>query len=238
MKPFKANLSLIGMGLLALAAARPASAAEAPAPVPASTAPAAADKTAPSTAPAAPAGTAPAAAAAQAPGTAPAAPAGTAPAAPAVGAPAEGAPGDATAGVVGTVPAAPAEQGFRYDASLPDPFVPYSEPILKCPAPGEPLPPGTVVPEECGDEIKEPLELFELNDIAVLGIIWGIRDSRAKVKDPDGNYWTVRVGQKIGKNRGRIKAIREGEIEVEERFWDEGLRAYQKITSTMAMQKS
>lgn len=239
MKTFKANLSLAAAAALALVAVRPVSAADAPAA--GSAAPAAAEKTAPAgTAPAAPAGTAPATpagtASAAPAGTAPAAPEGTAPAAPAGTAPAEGA-ADATAGVVGTVPAVPVEQGFRYDASLPDPFVPYSEPILKCPAPGEPLPPGTVVPEECGDEVKEPLELFELGEINVLGIIWGIRDARAKVKDPEGNYWTVRVGQKIGKNRGRIKAIREGEIEVEERFWDEGLRAYQKITSTMAMQK-
>ncbi len=142
----------------------------------------------------------------------------------------------ATGQAPGTTPeAAPAETVFRYDASLPDPFAPYSEPILKCLGAGETPPAGYVPPEECGDEIKEPLEMFDLNQLQVLGIIWGIRDSRAKIKDPESNYWTVRVGQKIGKNRGRIKAIREGEIEIEERFWDDNLRAYQKITSTMSM---
>jgi len=158
---------------------------------------------------------------------------GKAPAEPA----APGTPGkDAAGQVVGTTPeAVAAEPAFRYDATLPDPFVPYSEPILKCLGAGETPPPGYVPPEECGDEIKEPLELFDLNQLQVLGIIWGIRDSRAKIKDPENNYWTVRVGQKIGKNRGRIKAIREGEIEVEERFWDENLRAYQKVTSTMSL---
>ncbi|MCW5829748.1 MAG: pilus assembly protein PilP [Deltaproteobacteria bacterium] len=168
----------------------------------------------------------------------PAAP--VAPAAPPAGAipettPATGVPVDTTQ-IVGAVPElVQIKPAFQYDASLPDPFLPYREPVIKCPEPGEYLPPGTVIPEECGEEMKEPLELFELKDLKVLGIIWGIRDSRAKLKDPQNNYWTVRVGQKIGKHRGRIRAIREGEIEVEERYWDENLRAYQRVTTIMSM---
>ncbi len=161
-----------------------------------------------------------------------------APATPAAAVPTPGTAPDATTTgeVVGTVPeTVQTEPAFRYDATLPDPFQPYSEPILKCLGPGDKIPPGYVIPEGCGDEVKEPLEMFDLAKLKVLGIIWGIRDARAKIKDPENNYWTVRVGQKIGKNRGRIKAIREGEIEVEERYWDENLRAYQKITSTMTM---
>lgn len=159
------------------------------------------------------------------------APAGTIPET----APATGVPVDTTQ-IVGAVPElVQVKPAFQYDASLPDPFLPYREPVIKCPEPGEYLPPGTIIPEECGEEMKEPLELFELKDLKVLGIIWGIRDSRAKLKDPQNNYWTVRVGQKIGKHRGRIRAIREGEIEVEERYWDENLRAYQRVTTIMSM---
>lgn len=114
-------------------------------------------------------------------------------------------------------PVAEAAEVFDYRPDiLPDPFEPYVE-----------------VAEEAG--IKGPLEYFDLGEIQVLGIISGIRDARAKVK-AGGEYYTVRRGTPIGKNHGRIIAIRSDEIIVKERYRDEITRGYKYIETSLKMQ--
>lgn len=99
---------------------------------------------------------------------------------------------------------------------LPDPFEPYIELV-----------------EE--DGIKGPLEYYDLGEIQVLGIISGIRDARAKVK-AGGDYYTIRRGTPIGKNHGRVIAIRTDEIIIKERYRDEITRGYKYIETSLRMQ--
>ncbi|MCB0218055.1 MAG: pilus assembly protein PilP [Chrysiogenetes bacterium] len=100
---------------------------------------------------------------------------------------------------------------------LPDPFEPYVE-IL-----------------DEADGIKGPLEYYDLSEIHVLGIISGIRDARAKVK-AGGDYYTIRRGTPIGKNHGRVIAIRTDEIIIKERYRDEITRGYKYIETSLKMQ--
>lgn len=102
----------------------------------------------------------------------------------------------------------PAEEEFVYQPSLlRDPFEPYIE----------------LEPERGG---LEPLEQFELTEMQILGTISGIRDARAKIK-AGGEFFTVRIGTLMGKNNGRVVAIRQGEIVVKERLRDERTGRYQ-----------
>lgn len=100
---------------------------------------------------------------------------------------------------------------------LPDPFEPYVE-IL-----------------DEADGVKGPLEYYDLSEIKVLGIISGIRDARAKVK-AGGDYYTIRRGTPIGKNHGRVIAIRTDEIIIKERYRDEITRGYKYIETSLRMQ--
>lgn len=99
---------------------------------------------------------------------------------------------------------------------LPDPFEPYVE----------------VMEDEAG--IKGPLEYYDLSEIQVLGIISGIRDARAKVR-AGGEYYTIRRGTPIGKNHGRVIAIRSDEIIIRERYRDEITRGYKYIETSLKM---
>ncbi|MEW6775424.1 MAG: pilus assembly protein PilP [Bdellovibrionota bacterium] len=151
----------------------------------------------------------------------PAAPA-TPAAAPAAGQPVAGqppaaAPAEGAAAPAATVAAAtPESEAFDYRPQvLRDPFEPYVE-----------------VVEE--DSIKGPLEYYDLSEIQVLGIISGIRDARAKVK-VGTEYFTIQRGTPIGKNHGRVIAIRGNEIIIRERFRDEVTRGYKYAETSLKM---
>lgn len=75
-------------------------------------------------------------------------------------------------------------------------------------------------------ENLSPLERFDLSQLKLVGIIWGIKESKALVEDSTGLGYVVKVGTPIGNNDGKIKAIRRNEIVVEEIYPD----AYGKPT--------
>lgn len=72
-----------------------------------------------------------------------------------------------------------------------------------------------------------PLQRFDLDQIKLLGVIWGVKNPRAMMKDPTGKIHVVTKNAKIGRNKGYIAVIREGELVVVESFDDEGQTTYQ-----------
>ncbi len=63
---------------------------------------------------------------------------------------------------------------------------------------------------------KGPLESHELKSFNLLMVIVGKRMSRAKIIAPDGKTYTVKVGDKLGLNSGRIVRITDRFIKVRE----------------------
>ncbi len=144
------------------------------------------------------------------------APAPAKPAAPAA------APAAATA-VPGAAVAAPAAAVAKAEIDynpqvLRDPFQPY------------------VIPPEV-EVTKDPLEYYDLSEMGIIGIISGIRDSRAKIK-VKGEYYSIKRGSKMGKNRGVVVTIRGDEIVIRERYRDERTHGYQYKDMCMRMEKT
>jgi len=73
-----------------------------------------------------------------------------------------------------------------------------------------------------------PLERFDLNQLSVMGIIWGMDEPRALVRDPTGKGYIVRAGTPIGKNKGRIVRIEDNKLVVKETYLDHLDRATTK----------
>jgi type IV pilus assembly protein PilP len=78
------------------------------------------------------------------------------------------------------------------------------------------------------DENSSPLERFDLSQLIVMGIIWGVDEPRALVKDPTGKGYIVRTGTPIGKNKGRILRIEDNKVVVKETYLDHLDRATTK----------
>jgi type IV pilus assembly protein PilP len=78
------------------------------------------------------------------------------------------------------------------------------------------------------DETSSPLERFDLSQLIVMGIIWGVDEPRALVKDPTGKGYIVKAGTPIGKNKGRILRIEDNKVVVKETYLDHLDRATTK----------
>ena len=73
-----------------------------------------------------------------------------------------------------------------------------------------------------GTEIKQLIELqqYELNQLKVLGIIWGgggETKAKAMILDPNGKVHIVTEGMPLGRQGGKIKRIQEDKVFVEEK---------------------
>jgi len=78
------------------------------------------------------------------------------------------------------------------------------------------------------EDNSSPLERFDLSQLIVMGIIWGVDEPRALVKDPTGKGYIVRTGTPIGKNKGRILRIEDNKVVVKETYLDHLDRATTK----------
>jgi len=78
------------------------------------------------------------------------------------------------------------------------------------------------------DANSSPLERFDLSQLTVMGIIWGVDEPRALVRDPTGKGYIVRAGTPIGKNKGRILRIEDNKVVVKETYLDHLDRATTK----------
>ncbi|MEC9282273.1 MAG: pilus assembly protein PilP [Bdellovibrionota bacterium] len=99
---------------------------------------------------------------------------------------------------------------YKYNASeRKDPFKPYEAPraVFNSTQPIGPM---------------LPLQRFNVEELSVQGIIWGVENPTAMVMAPDKKIYYVKEREKIGKNNGYIAQIREGEVVIVESFLYEG----------------
>ncbi len=66
-----------------------------------------------------------------------------------------------------------------------------------------------------------PLQLYDLNDLRLVGIIILPGKKVAMIEDPAGKGYQISVGTLIGKSGGRVVEIRKDEVVVEEKFMDD-----------------
>ena len=69
-------------------------------------------------------------------------------------------------------------------------------------------------------KIVSELQRFDISDLQLTAIIWGITDPRAIVVAPDKKSYIVRRGSFIGKNWGKVSKILPSKIEVVETYKD------------------
>lgn len=65
-------------------------------------------------------------------------------------------------------------------------------------------------------EGASPLERKDVGQFKLVGIIWDIKEPRAMVEDTDGLGYTIKVGTPIGDKDGKVKAIKQTEVVVQE----------------------
>lgn len=102
------------------------------------------------------------------------------------------------------------------------PFGPYGAPDLQ----PLPVPDATAQPELPPPDL-DPLQLYDLNQLRVVAIVWGVKKPRAMIKDPVGKLHVVSKDTKIGRNNGFVALIREGEVVVVEPFEEAGVTTAQ-----------
>lgn len=61
-----------------------------------------------------------------------------------------------------------------------------------------------------------PLERFELDELKLTGILWDVKNPRAMFIDPNKEVHVVSKDDRIGRRRGYVAVIREGEVVVVE----------------------
>jgi Tfp pilus assembly protein PilP len=67
---------------------------------------------------------------------------------------------------------------------------------------------------------KAPLERFELNQLELTAIVWGIARPKVLFRAPDGYSYIAQVGTGIGRNRGRITKVTKNRVLIAEEFRD------------------
>jgi type IV pilus assembly protein PilP len=102
---------------------------------------------------------------------------------------------------------------FLYDArQRRDPFQPYKE------------------PEQANSQPQGPLQMYSLEQLKLVGIMWDIKKPRAMFVDPSNEVHMASRDDGIGKKNGYIAAIREGEVVVvEAERTDKGINYETKV---------
>lgn len=123
-------------------------------------------------------------------------------------------------GRVEPLPIANQHEIFRYQAdALRDPL----QPVFYAP----------VKTQETGRRL-EPLENYPLDSLKMLGSMFKSGQIQAVIKAGDGAIYTVKVGNFIGQNHGKIVQITDGKIELRELISD-GLGGWEQRTTSLAL---
>ena len=61
-----------------------------------------------------------------------------------------------------------------------------------------------------------PLERFSIDQLKLMGIIWGGNEPRVLLMDPNNKSYVVKKNERIGRNKGYLAEIREGEVIIAE----------------------
>jgi len=74
--------------------------------------------------------------------------------------------------------------------------------------------------EEVAEGPRGPLEQFELEQLAVVAVVWETNRPRALIEDPSGGSYVVREGSRVGKNDGMVIHIGDNIVLVKETYVD------------------
>jgi len=69
-------------------------------------------------------------------------------------------------------------------------------------------------------KIVSELQNFDISDLRITAIIWGVTEPRVVIVAPDGKSYVVKAGSFIGKNWGKISRILPDKIEIVETYKD------------------
>jgi len=105
--------------------------------------------------------------------------------------------------------ATPTPPGYEYDPTgRREPFEPLIQDVI--PENEDPILP----PDE--EELKMPLQKFEVNQLKITGIVMGSFGDYARVIAPDGKSYTVNVGTLVGTHEGEVISITDNALVVRE----------------------
>lgn len=105
------------------------------------------------------------------------------------------------------------EDNYRYDVQgRRDPF----DSLIK----EKPVGPEVVGPVCDPNRPRGPIERFDLSTLKLMGIVWGELGRRAMIKAPDGKGYFVTEETYLGQNCGKIVAIEDDRLVLEERYRD------------------
>lgn len=111
------------------------------------------------------------------------------------------------------------DDGFVYDPSgKRDPFKPYRNIRASLDLGKD---------KRVQEKDLEPLERYDIEKIQVVAILWEVQNPRAILRTPEGSTHSVVKNSKVGRNFGRVVAIREGELVVQEKIFVDGTPTYE-----------
>ncbi len=123
---------------------------------------------------------------------------------------------------------------FVYDpVGRKDPFSPViiapKEPIKK----GMRLPAKVITSDRpifppAPNRVRKTLETLELSQLSVSAIMWDIQEPKAVLQGPNNKLFMVQRNSRVGRNKGYVTSIREGEVVVVELASD-GITAKMKV---------
>lgn len=74
--------------------------------------------------------------------------------------------------------------------------------------------------KELSSQEETPLQKYALNQLRIIGVVWGKGEPQAMVVAPDGKSFILKKGVKVGKNDGIVIDITKEDVLVEERIFD------------------
>jgi type IV pilus assembly protein PilP len=88
-------------------------------------------------------------------------------------------------------------------------------------------------------ENLSPLERFEIGQLKLVGIIWDVKHPTALVEDTSGLGYVVRPGTPIGANDGKVRAIQQDSLLIEEEYLDlYGVKKRRDVSMKLAAEKA
>ncbi len=74
--------------------------------------------------------------------------------------------------------------------------------------------------EALDDELRGPLEKFDLAQLDLVAVVWESNRAKALVEDPSGESYIVGFGTRMGKNEGTVTEIQDSAVVVRETYVD------------------
>ena len=83
-----------------------------------------------------------------------------------------------------------------------------------------------------------PLQKFEIGQLNLVAIVWGISNPRAMVETPDKKGYIIKQGTLVGRNWGKVTEIKRDQVIVSEEYRGvDGRRIVNKISMRLPLDK-